>query len=233
MSEAATGKLHWARSLARVLGLALLLVAVPVIAQEELAQDDFAQEELAQEELRQAAVDSLLAAAEEAELMEPNAQAIAIEPVDMWNTGVSPTAAVVMTPLFPGWGQLYARNSWQAALGFGSEMYFWTNMLVRDRRAVRANDFGESLPEGDPIRERYRAIADENWEQMRDFAWWSGGVLLIIALDAYVGAHLFNFDQDPVSVPDRWDETFGRVGDSMPGTADGPSLVVFQWRKAF
>ena len=223
MSKAPTGKLHWTRSLAGVLGIALLLLAVPVIAQEELAP----------EELRPAAVDSLLAAVEGAELVEPNAEAIAIEPVDMWNTGVSPTAAVVMTPLFPGWGQLYARNSWQAALGFGSEMYFWTNMLVRDRRAVRANDFGESLPEGDPTRERYRAIADENWEQMRDFAWWSGGVLLIIALDAYVGAHLFNFDEDPVSVPDRWDDTFGRVGDSMPGTADGPSLVVFQWRKAF
>ena len=147
--------------------------------------------------------------------------------------GISPTKAVLMTPVFPGWGQLYARNSWQAALGFGAEMYFWTNMLVRDRRAVRANDFGESYEDGDPVRDRYRGIADENWEQMRDFAWWSGGVLLIIALDAYVGAHLYNFDQDPVPVPDRWDDTFGRVGDSAPGAGDGPSLVVFQWRKAF
>ncbi len=184
----------------------------------------------AQTDLSAAAVDSLAAGAE---LPEPNAQAIEIEPVDLWDTGISPTKAVIMTPLFPGWGQLYARNSWQGALGFGAEMFFWTNMLVRDRRAVRATDFGETYPADHPTRARYRAIADENWEQMRDFAWWSGGVLLIIALDAYVGAHLYDFDQDPVPVPDRWDDAFGRVGDNVPGTGDGPSVVVFQWRKTF
>lgn len=177
-----------------------------------------------------AVADSLQTLAEQPEF---NAVAVDVEPVDLWDTGVSATRAVMMTPLFPGWGQLYARNSWQAALGFGSEMYFWTNMLVRDRRAVRANDYGESLGVDDPNRVRYREIADENWEQMRDFAWWSGGVLLIIALDAYVGAHLYDFDSDPVPVPDRWDDTFGRVGESMPGGAEGPSLVVFQWRKKF
>ena len=57
------------------------------------------------------------------------------------------------------------------------------------------------IPPDDPNYDRYNAIAEESWEQMRDFAWWSGGTLLIIALDAYVGAHLFNFDQDPVPVP--------------------------------
>ncbi len=120
-----------------------------------------------------------------------------------------------------------------AALAFGAEMYFWTNMLVRDRRAVRASDFGETYPAGHINGQRYREIADENWEQMRDFAWWSGGVLLIIALDSYVGAHLFDFDNDPVPVPDRWDDTFGPVGQSVSGTDQGPSLVVFQWQKRF
>ena len=42
-------------------------------------------------------------------------------------------------------------------------------------------------------------------------------MLLIVALDAYVGAHLFNFDQDPVPVPNRWDEQFGPVGGDLPG----------------
>ena len=168
-----------------------------------------------------------------AELPEPTPGALEIEEVDLWSTGVSPTRAVLATPLFPGWGQLYSDNFWKAGLAFGTEMYFWTNILNRDRQAVRARDFANTFPPDDPNYDRYNAIAEESWEQMRDFAWWSGGVLLIIALDAYVGAHLFNFDQDPVPVPDRWDDTFGRVGDSMPGTADGPSLVVFQWRKAF
>ncbi len=177
-----------------------------------------------------AVADSLV---ENAEPPAPDPEAVDLDAVNLWDTGLSPTAAVAMTPLFPGWGQLYARNSWQGALGFGASMYFWSNMLVRDRRAVRASDFSETFPEGNANRDLYRAIADENWEQMRDFAWWSAGVLFITALDAYVGAHLFNFDQDPVPVPDRWDDAFGQAGSVGPGTAEGPSLVVFQWRKSF
>ena len=212
---------------ALALVVALTLAAGPAAAQDFSALPDstFGQSP--------AVADSLAQMLGVQEQPVPNPEAVAVAPLDLWDTGVSPTAAVVMTPLFPGWGQLYARNSWQAALGFGAEMYFWTNMLVRDRRAVRANDFGEALPADDPNRERYRSIADENWAQMRDFAWWSGGVLLIIALDAYVGAHLFDFDKDPVPVPNRWDDTFGRVDDSLPGGSGGPSLVVFQWRKTF
>ncbi len=157
----------------------------------------------------------------------------AVKEIDLWDTGVSPSGAVLMTPLFPGWGQLYADNDWRASLAFGVEMFYWTNMLSRDRRAVRARDFGQRFPVGDVNRDRYDAIAEEDWEQMRDFAWWSGGALLIIALDAYVGAHLFRFDQDPVPVPNRWDEQFGPVGGDSPGMQSPLTVTVFQWRKTF
>ena len=168
-----------------------------------------------------------------AEIPQPAPGALDIEEVDLWSTGVSPTGAVLATPLFPGWGQLYTDNSWKAALAFGSELYFWTNILSRDRQAVRARDLANTLPPDDPNHARYYAIAEESWEQMRDFFWWSGGVLLIIALDAYVGAHLFNFDRDPVPVPDRWDDTFGPVGEIVGISDPGPTMVVFQWRKKF
>jgi hypothetical protein len=167
------------------------------------------------------------------DLPEPNAAAIEVPEVDMWDSGVSASRAVYMTPLFPGWGQLYSDNFWKAGLGFGVQMYFWTNILNRDRQAVRARDFAYTFPEDDPNYDLYNDNAAESWEQMRDFAWWSGGILLIVALDAYVGAHLFNFDQDPVPVPDRWDETFGPVGESVGFSDPGPTLTVFQWRKKF
>jgi len=159
--------------------------------------------------------------------------ATGVHETDLWATGVSPTRAVLMTPLFPGWGQIYADNSWRGALAFGVQMFYWTNMLSRDRQAVRAREFAQRFEYGSPHRDRYDAIATENWEQMRDFAWWSGGVLLIIALDAYVGAHLFHFDQNPVPVPNRWDEQFGPAGGDMPGVRPPLTLTVFQWRKTF
>ena len=164
---------------------------------------------------------------------EPNEQAVAFAGPDTWDTGVSPTGAVLMTPLFPGWGQLYTDNSWRAALAFGVEMFYWSNMLMRDRRAIRANEFAMRFETGSAERGFYRAQADENWEQVRDFAWWSGGVLLIIALDSYVGAHLFDFDEDPLPVPNDWEGQFGYLGEDLPGAAAPPQLVVFQWGRRF
>ena len=153
--------------------------------------------------------------------------------VDLWDTGVSATAAVLMTPVFPGWGQLYADNSWRGALAYGVQMFYWTNILSRDRQARRSRDFAQTFPLDDPNRARYDALATEQWEQMRDFAWWSGGVLLIVALDAYVGAHLFAFDEDPVPVPDRWQDQFGPPGGDMPGGTLAPTMTVFRWRTTF
>lgn len=158
-----------------------------------------------------------------------NAVATALEPIDLWDSGVNPTGAVLMTPLFPGWGQLYTENSWRAALAFGVEMFYWTNMLMRDRRAIRYRGFGQNFEYGSQERIYYDALATENWEQVRDFAWWSGGALLIIALDAYVGAHLFKFDDNAVPVPNDWEGHFGYLGEDMPGASSAPSLVVFQW----
>jgi len=152
---------------------------------------------------------------------------------DFWRTGVSPTGAVLMTPLFPGWGQLYAENGWRAGLAYGVQMYFWTNMISRDRRARRSRDFATTFAEDDPNRALYNANAEEQWAQMRDFAWWSGGTLLIIALDAYVGAHLFDFGEDPVPVPDQWQREFGGGVDDRPGVALAPTYTVFRWRMTF
>jgi hypothetical protein len=153
---------------------------------------------------------------------------------NLWATGVNATGAVLMTPLFPGWGQLYADGGWRAALAFGAEMYFWSNLLSRDRQARRDLEFADTLPEGDLRHAFVVNLATEHKEQMRDFVWWSGGALLIIALDAYVGAHLFNFDEDAVPVPDRWEDVFGPVGSGPAVSAgSGPEVTVFQWRKGF
>jgi Family of unknown function (DUF5683) len=156
-----------------------------------------------------------------------------IEPVNLWSTGASPAGAVLMSPLFPGWGQLYAENGWRGALAYGSQMWFWSRMLTRDRRAVRAREFANTFESDSANYDLYNAIAEENWEQMRDYAWWSGAAMLIISLDAYVGAHLFHFDDDPVPVPNRWDDIFDPPGGGMPGSMAAPSVVVMSWSTRF
>ncbi len=171
--------------------------------------------------------------ADGADPVPPAPAAASADSVNIWNNGISPTAAVLMSPVFPGWGQLYTRNSWRAALAFGAEMYFWTNLIARDQRARRDKQFADTFVDGSTNDSYYLAVANEDWKQMRDFAWWSGGALLILALDAYVGAHLFDFDQDPIPVPDHWQDVFDTAGSSPAGGGPGPQVTLFQWRTTF
>jgi len=151
---------------------------------------------------------------------------------DFFDTGINGTTSVLMTPVFPGWGQLYADGSWQAAVAFGAQWYFWSNMLRADRNGVRNREYAETLPAGS-TRDFYDDRANESYEIMRDYAWWSGGILLLVALDAYVEAGLFNFDEDPVPVPRRFDEYFDTTIPEPPGSRGAPNLVIFQWGQQF
>ncbi len=150
---------------------------------------------------------------------------------DFFDTGIDGTAAVLMSPVFPGWGQLYAGNGWRAMLAFGAQWYFWSNLLRHDRQAVRYRRYEVSLQPGE-TRDLYNFRAEESWELMRDYAWWSGGILLLVALDSYVGAGLYGFDTEPLPVPDRFDQYFDSAPPPPVG-ADAPQMVLWQWGGRF
>ena len=154
----------------------------------------------------------------------PRVTAPVLQPV------VNPTLAVAMSPVFPGWGQLAAGGGWRAVLAFGAEGFYWSHLLMNDRKADRLRAYADVLPAG-AQRDFYDAQVHEYRERVRDFAWWSAGALLIIALDAYVGAHLQQFDRDPVPVPESWEppgpETTSAPAASLAGT------VLWCWRTSF
>jgi len=149
-----------------------------------------------------------------------------------WENPVNPTRAVLLTPVFPGWGQLNSDNSWRAALAFGVEMFYWSRLLLNDRKSVRMRDFADAHVNPD-FREPYDRQIDEYHELVRDNAWWSFGVMMIIALDAYVGAHLFQFDQDTIPVPNNWEADPRHAVTGPLGTPSPEGMVVFQWRATF
>ncbi len=153
------------------------------------------------------------------------------EPVAAEARRVSPTRAVLVTPLFPGWGQLYSDNGWRAVLAFGAESFYWSHLLMNDRKAVRHQDHARTLAPSE-VRTLYDLQVEEYRERVRDFAWWSLGALLIIALDAYVDAHLDAFEDDPAPVPalDQTPAAHAWRAEPPPGP-DG--LVVWRWRCTF
>lgn len=147
-------------------------------------------------------------------------------------TPVNATAAVFMSPVFPGWGQLYSDNGWRAVLAFGAEMWFWSRMLMYDRKAVRFKVLEDQATTSTALG-YYQYQINEYWELMRDNAWWSGGALLIIAVDAYVDAHLHRFDEDPVPVPDDWEPGDLPQPIELPSRAAPPTMTVFAWSAEF
>ncbi len=143
---------------------------------------------------------------------------------------VSPASTVFVSVVFPGWGQLATNNSWRAALAFGFEGWFLARLMMYDRKALRYRDRFAHLVGAD--RTNPRMIEVEYWELKRDNAWWAGGALFIIALDAYVGAHLDGFDQDKVPVPVDWDPGDIPMPIELPPASDGGTPVL-RWSMGF
>lgn len=205
------------------------LLLLVLVGQSVRAQDRFTAAAL--DSLQAAAVDTTAAAATDTVPVVLDLPKVR----DFFDTGVSGTAAVLMTPVFPGWGQLYAGGGWRAMLSFGAQWFFWSNMLASDRNGVRYRDHARTLPrftdEGDlnSVRRDWDDAADERYESYLDFAWWSGGILLLVAVDAYVGAGLYNFDEEPVPVPDRFDQYFPATAPEPIGSTGAPTYIVAQW----
>jgi len=108
----------------------------------------------------------------------------------------SPTLAVLMSMVIPGAGQLYNQSYWKAPIilglvGYFGYEYFRQNNLYKDYRdQYGASQTPENLG-GDPnlktLREFYR-------DQRNEFVWYFAIVYTLNLLDAYVDAHLFDFD---------------------------------------
>lgn len=106
----------------------------------------------------------------------------------------SPTAAVLWG-LIPGGGQVYTEQYWKAplfAVPIGTFLGFG---IFYDRECRR---FDDQLATIDPSDEPSRRTAIANRESARDnrdvmYAI-SGGIWVLSLIDAYVGAHLFDFD---------------------------------------
>ncbi|MBE2228289.1 MAG: hypothetical protein IAE93_13125 [Ignavibacteria bacterium] len=108
----------------------------------------------------------------------------------------SPTTAVLLSAVLPGAGQFYNESYWKVPIigglvGYFGYEYFRNNNLYKDYRNEYTASQTELNPNGDlnlkTLREFYR-------DQRDDFVWYFLIVYVINMVDAYVDAHLFDFD---------------------------------------
>lgn len=110
----------------------------------------------------------------------------------------SPTGALWRSFVLPGWGQLYVESYWKAPvffLGAGTLAYFsfWNNSRYQNDQQIYDN-----TKQIDPTNkskldslDRYKEYYRNNRDQC---IFYIGLTYILAAVDAYVGAHLYDFD---------------------------------------
>jgi hypothetical protein len=92
----------------------------------------------------------------------------------------SPKWAMIRSLVIPGWGQFYNNKKFKAALFFCAETALVVNSVYLNQK----------YKESETELEREYYITNRNISN-----WWLVGVILISMADAFVDAHLYEFDE--------------------------------------
>jgi hypothetical protein len=105
----------------------------------------------------------------------------------------SPNRAMLYSAIFPGGGQLYNREYLKAGLVIGVQGYLIGSAIYHD---AKRDDYQELLDSAtDPILiQQYRFQRDAYKESLTNDFWWMGITAALSMVDAYVDAHLWDFN---------------------------------------
>ena len=108
----------------------------------------------------------------------------------------SPMGAVLRSALLPGLGQLYNESYWKVPVVVGLGVFLVRGIIVENKGFLDYSDrYSASITPDDlsgdlslkQIREVYRDNRDS-------YAWWFLVLYLVQVADAFVDAHLYDFD---------------------------------------
>ena len=107
--------------------------------------------------------------------------------------------AVLRSAVLPGWGQAYNESYWKIPViaGFlGYYVYGWVRNddRYKEYRDLYSDSITEENDQGNPTYLRVREFYKDQRDQ---FAVYFGIAYFLNLIDAYVDAHLFDFDVTP------------------------------------
>ncbi len=105
----------------------------------------------------------------------------------------SPTGALLRSAVLPGWGQFYNESYWKIPIIWGASgwfIYMWNNgnNLYKKYQTL----YHQSL-NGIP-NDNYKSLRNIYRDNRDQFAIYLGITYLLNIIDAYVDAHMFDFD---------------------------------------
>ncbi len=108
----------------------------------------------------------------------------------------SPMGALLRSVAFPGWGQFYNKKYFKSLVVFGAETTFITLAAIE---WSRMNTHKKNFQNPDYPDRYWEFEQFEFYEDRRNlFLWITAGIVFLSMFDAYVDAHLYNFDKEKV-----------------------------------
>lgn len=115
-------------------------------------------------------------------------------PLRAWQQKKSPMTAMVSSFLVPGLGQLYNEREFWALVAAGVEFYFIGSIVSESREMDRV----QRQLDADPMNDRLRAVYVLHRDNRIQSSWLLGVSIFLSGLQAFVDAHLFDFDDSPL-----------------------------------
>lgn len=114
-------------------------------------------------------------------------------PQRAWQRRKSPRTAMLGSFLVPGLGQLYNEREFWAVVAAGVEFYFLGDVLVQQKAANRYR----ARLHADPSDTAAAVLFELHRDNRIQSTWLLGLAMLLSGLQAFVDAHLFDFEAAP------------------------------------
>jgi hypothetical protein len=111
----------------------------------------------------------------------------------------SPFNRAIRSAVVPGWGQLTNGKPKKSVVQFGVQTYLLTRIVIESREAGEANRAADALRGMENAAgevDRLESKAQDHYKRRRDLLFWWIIAGFYGAMDAYVDAHLGDFEKD-------------------------------------
>lgn len=116
-----------------------------------------------------------------------------------------PLRAVLYSAAVPGGGHLYNRAWLKAGLVMGVQGWFIGSAIYHGGQRNHWQDMAEAEPD-EFLRQQYLAISQDWGYQLNNDVWWIGITAGLSMLDAYVDAHLSDYDSEKEQIRLRFSD---------------------------
>ncbi len=123
----------------------------------------------------------------------------------------NPYRAMLYSAVLPGGGQLYNQAYVKAAVVAGLQGYLIATAVHHNDRKLHYQDLMNNSVFGEPDYLIYKQQRDSYRDDLRSDYWWMGTVLVLSVADAFVDAHLYNFNKEKEKIRIKFEDKMLQV----------------------